>query len=158
MDFTEVYKQTGSLVYFSAGGHFLLSAIQDRLIVRRTDTLQISRTCLVDTPPSSTFTAIALSTSSKRGDLDNLSDGWITHAGWSADSELLLAACARRGTVTVFRMRDELWRATIAAGAEGLVRAEFAPDGRSVLCFSEWGVSGRFLPPSCHPPSAHVLV
>jgi hypothetical protein len=25
----------------------------------------------------------------------------------------------------------------------GLVKAEWAPDGRSVLCFSEWGVSFR---------------
>lgn len=24
----------------------------------------------------------------------------------------------------------------------GLVKAEWAPDGRHILCFSEWGVSG----------------
>jgi len=38
-------------------------------------------------------------------------------------------------------MRDEEWSARIEAGTEGLLRAEWAPDGRHVLCFSEWGVS-----------------
>jgi hypothetical protein len=45
----------------------------------------------------------------------------------------------------VFKMRDEEWRGRIEAGAEGLVKAEWAPDGRTILCFSEWGVSTSFI-------------
>ncbi|KAG8733960.1 hypothetical protein FRC12_018690 [Ceratobasidium sp. 428] len=37
-------------------------------------------------------------------------------------------------------MVDEEWNARIEAGAEGLARAEWAPDGRSIVCFSEWGL------------------
>ncbi len=38
MDFTEIYKQSASLVAFSPAGNLILTAAQDRLIVRRTDT------------------------------------------------------------------------------------------------------------------------
>ena len=38
-------------------------------------------------------------------------------------------------------MEDEEWSARIEAGPEGLAKVEWAPDGRNVLCFSEWGVS-----------------
>lgn len=142
MDFTEIYKQTASLVHFSPGGHFILAAVQDRLIVRRSDSFQIVRTCLVDVSPSATLRALASSTKpAAAAAATSVQDGGITHAQWSADSELLLAACAKRGRVSVFKMRDEAWNASIEAGAEGLVKAELAPDARSVLCFSEWGVS-----------------
>ena len=73
------------------------------------------------------------------------SNPWITHAGWSCDSEYVLGACAKTGVVCVFKLRDETWSARIEAGAEGLVKAEWAPDGRTVLCFSEWGVSRDFV-------------
>jgi hypothetical protein len=43
--------------------------------------------------------------------------------------------------VEVFKLRDETWNARIEAGAEGLLKAEWAPDGRHILCFSQWGVS-----------------
>ena len=142
MDFTEIYKQTASLVDFSPAGHFILAAVQDRLIVRRSDSFQIVRTCLVDISPSATLRALASSTKPAASAQDG---GGITHAQWSADSELLLAACAKRGRVSVFKMRDEAWNASIEAGAEGLVKAELAPDARSVLCFSEWGVSAASL-------------
>lgn len=143
MDFTEIYRQSASLVHFSPGGHFILAAVEDRLIVRRSDSFHIVRTCQVDTSPSATQHAFAAA-SSKPAAASSVQDGPITHAQWSADSELLLAACAKRGRVSVFKMRDEAWGATVEAGAEGLVKAEFAPDARSVLCFSEWGVSSSF--------------
>jgi hypothetical protein len=142
MDFTEIYKQSNGLAYFSPGGHFILAAVQDRLIVRRADSFTIVRTCLVDASPSATQRATAPADgSSKPNAVPSAYDSPITHSGWSADSELLLAACAKRGRVAVFKMRDEEWSANIEAGAEGLVKAEFAPDARSVVCFSEWGVS-----------------
>lgn len=135
MDFTEIYKQSSSLVAFSAGAHFILTAVQDRLIVRRADTFQINRTWQVDPTPSPTLTVL-----SKRKTSNPQADGWITHIGWSLDSEYLLGACARVGVVHVYKLRDEEWTARIDAGAEGLVNAEWATDGRSILCFSEWGV------------------
>ncbi|KAL1942337.1 hypothetical protein VTO73DRAFT_6401 [Trametes versicolor] len=140
MDFTEIYKQTSSLVSFSPGTHFLLTAVQDRLIIRRSDSFQIARTWLVDPTPSPTAAALASSSKHKgRAQAEDTSH-WITHAAWSCDSEYVMAACARTGVVSVFKLRDEAWSARIEAGSEGLVKAEWAPDGRTVLCFSEWGL------------------
>ncbi|RPD56789.1 WD repeat-containing protein 8 [Lentinus tigrinus ALCF2SS1-7] len=145
MDFTEIYKQTASLVAFSPGTHFLLTTVQDRLIIRRSDSFQIARTWLVDTSPSPTSAALAGAGASGPSSLreragESSSNAWITHAGWSCDSEYVLGACAKTGVVCVFKLRDETWNARIEAGSEGLVKAEWAPDGRTVLCFSEWGL------------------
>ncbi|TFK77216.1 WD repeat-containing protein 8 [Pluteus cervinus] len=139
MDFTEIYKQSNSLVAFSSGAHFLLTAVNDRLIVRRSDTFQINRTWLVDNSPSQTNITLANSSKSKSNSLPG-SETLITHIGWSCDSEYILAACARRGVVHVLKLRDEEWSGRIDSGAEGLARAEWAPDGRTILCFSEWGL------------------
>lgn len=135
MDFTEIYKQSANLVSFSPGAHFILNAVEDVLVVRRTDTLQINRTWTI-TPSARTTTE---------------QDRWISHAGWSCDSEYLFAASAKSGILQVFKLRDETWTARIETGAEGLVKAEWAPDGRNILCFSEWGVSK--LTPPCPPMS-----
>ncbi|KZV75494.1 YVTN repeat-like/Quino protein amine dehydrogenase [Peniophora sp. CONT] len=138
MDFTEIYKQSGGLVSFSQGGHFILTAAHDRLIVRRADTFQISRSWHVDATPSGTQAATA-STSTRRAPAA-ASGSSISHIGWSSDSEYVLAACAKLGVTHVYCMRDEEWHAKIEAGAEGLVKAEWAPDGRHVVCFSEWAL------------------
>ncbi|EMD35848.1 hypothetical protein CERSUDRAFT_124462 [Gelatoporia subvermispora B] len=141
MDFTEIYKQTANLVAFSPGTQFLLTAVQDRLVVRRADSFEISRTWQLDSAPSATFAALSTSSQSRLGkSRAGAGEGWITHAGWSCDSEYVFAACAPRGVVGVFKLRDEEWRARVEAGAEGLARAEWAPDGRSIVCFSEWGL------------------
>lgn len=139
MDFTEIYKHTASLVAFSPGAQFILTAVQDRLVIRRADSFQITRTWQLD-PPSD-----ALPSHAGRQDPRHTTQppaSWISHAGWSSDSEYVLAASAKAGVVSVFKLRDESWHASIEAGAEGLAKAEWAPDGRSILCFSEWGVSG----------------
>lgn len=135
MDFTEIYKQTSGLVAFSPGAHFILTAVQDRVIVRRADTFQITRTWLLDASPSPT--KLVLNTKSKPNAPAAIA---ISHIGWSCDSEYILAGCASKGVVNVLKLRDEEWSARIDSGAEGLVKAEWAPDGRNVLCFSEWGV------------------
>ncbi|ETW87360.1 hypothetical protein HETIRDRAFT_307340 [Heterobasidion irregulare TC 32-1] len=137
MDFTEIYKQTGGLVSFSPGAHFILTAVSDRVIVRRADTFHIARSWLVDALPSATANASTRRQLPEHADLPATA---ITHIGWSCDSEYVLAACAKAGVVHVFRMRDEDWRTKIEAGAEGLVKAEWAPDGRHVVCFSEWAL------------------
>jgi len=134
MDFTEIYQQSSNLVAFSPGTHFLLTAVNDRLIIRSTDTFTITRTWLIDSNPSPTHPITAKSKTKP-------SDAYITHIGWSCDSEYVFAACAKKGVVDVYKLRDEEWNARIDSGAEGLVKAEWAPDGRTILCFSEWGVS-----------------
>jgi hypothetical protein len=148
MDFTEPHKQSNGLVAFSPGGSYILTAVTNRLIIRRVDTFQIARTVVVDDTPSGTVRS--LTSSSKAAAVAAVQDGPITHISWSADAELYMAACAKRGRVMVYKMRDEEWNASIDAGAEGLIRAEFAPDARSVLCFSEWGVS--LFMKLIHPP------
>ncbi|KAI0053377.1 YVTN repeat-like/Quino protein amine dehydrogenase [Auriscalpium vulgare] len=141
MDFTEIYAQSAGLVAFSPGAHFILTAIADRLIVRRADTLQVARTWRLNTSPSATAAAAGPSTAIRpTRTSDPATQAVISHIGWSSDSEYVLAACAKQGVVNVFRMRDEDWTARIEAGTEGLVKAEWAPDGRHVLCFSEWAL------------------
>jgi hypothetical protein len=117
--------------------------VHDRLIVRRADTFQITRTWLLDVSPtvniiSKSVKPIAPSKSAVTGATPESS---ITHIGWSCDSEYLLAACSKKGVVNIFKLREEDWSSRINSGAEGLVKAEWAPDGRTILCFSEWGVS-----------------
>ena len=119
MDFTELYRQSASLVAFSPGAHFILTAVQDRIIVRKTDTFQISRTWLVDNSPSPTQAALFSSSNSKPRSAHTVTDGWITHLGWSHDSEFILAACAKRGVVHLLKLRDEDWSGRIDSGAEG---------------------------------------
>ncbi|TDL28690.1 WD repeat-containing protein 8 [Rickenella mellea] len=139
MDFTELYKQSASLVSFSPGAHFILNAVHDRLIVRRADSFQVTRTWLVDSSPSQTATALRNGPAIASG-TPSSPDSAITHVAWSCDAEYLLSACARRGIVNVYKMRDEDWNVRIESGAEGLVKAEWSPDGRSIICFSEWGL------------------
>lgn len=123
MDFTELYKQTASLVAFSPGAHFLLYASQDRAIVRRTDTFQITRSWLVDATPSQTQDLLFPSTSQRPPAAAPTpatpADGWITHLAWSCDSEYVLAACSKRGFVQLLKLRDEEWSGRIDSGAEG---------------------------------------
>lgn len=120
MDFTQAYKQSNFLVEFSRGAQWILTAVDDRLIVRRADSFLIERTWSVESAP-------------------------ITHIGWSWDSEYVFGASSKSCVVNVFKITDETWNARIAAGAEGLARVEWAPDGRSIICFSEWGVGRRVL-------------
>lgn len=120
MDFTQAYKQSNFLVEFSKGAQWILTAVDDRLIVRRADSFLVERTWLVESVP-------------------------ITHIGWSWDSEYVFGASSKSCVVNVFKITDETWNARIAAGAEGLARVEWAPDGRSIICFSEWGVGQRIL-------------
>ena len=143
MDFTDCYKQSGSLVAFSPGAQFILTAIQDRLVVRRSVSFQVSRSWTIDSSQSQSI----LFPRPKASSADNS----ISSIGWSTDSEYILAASAKKGVVHIFKLRDDTWSARIDSGAEGLARAEWAPDGRSVLCFSEWGVS-RYYNPHAPPP------
>ncbi|EJD52767.1 YVTN repeat-like/Quino protein amine dehydrogenase [Auricularia subglabra TFB-10046 SS5] len=144
MDFTELYRHTVGLVEISPGTQFVLTAVEDRLIVRRTESFQIARTWLIDNSHSPSALVLSgtssLHPAARSKAADAPSNGWITHLGWSSDSEYILAACAKRSVVNVYKLQDEEWSARIEAGVEGLVKAEWAPDGRHILCFSEWGL------------------
>ncbi|KAF5385412.1 hypothetical protein D9757_005386 [Collybiopsis confluens] len=140
MDFTELYTHTAYLVAFSPGAHFILTAAQDRLIVRRTETFQISRTWLLDSTPSESISALGKPNSKSSRPHSEPKHPPISSIGWSCDSEYILAASAKAGVVQVFKLRDEDWKARIDCGAEGLTKAIWTPDGRTILCFSEWGL------------------
>ena len=145
MDFTEVHKQTANLVAFSPGNQFILLAHEDRITIRRVDTFQIARTWIVPINPERTLDSAKITARNKPA-FDNTivpptSDVYITQLSWSKDSEYIMATYAKAGCVMLFSLFNEDWNARIDVGPEGLARAEWAPDGRSVLCFSEWGVS-----------------
>ncbi|KAJ3734718.1 WD repeat-containing protein 8 [Lentinula guzmanii] len=140
MDFTELYKHSGSLVSFSPGAHFVLNAVQDRVIIRKTDSFQISRTWVIDPTPSESIALFNKQATKTTRHLAESKSSTISHASWSSDSEYILAASVKGGFVQVFKLRDEEWTARIACGAEGLVKAVWAPDGRTILCFSDWGL------------------
>jgi hypothetical protein len=125
MDFTEIYRQSSSLVNFSPGANFILTAIGDRVIVRRTDTFQITRTWVLDPTQNPTNAAL---TSNKSSTIRHAkphpgtstdSGNAITHTGWSCDSEYILAAAAKQGVVHLLKLRDEGWNGRIDAGTEG---------------------------------------
>lgn len=121
MDFTEIYRQSSSLVLFSPGAQFILTAIEDRLIVRRTDTLQITRTWLLDASRSPTHASLT-TFKAKPSSIpipNPTHEAWISHLGWSCDSEIILAACAKRGVVHLRKLQDEDWTGRIDCGAEG---------------------------------------
>jgi hypothetical protein len=101
MDFTEIYKQSSSLV------------------VRRTDTFQITRTWLLDASPSPTHASLTTSKSKSTTSSTSACEVVISHVGWSCDSEYILAACAKRGVVHLIKLRDAEWNGRINAGAEG---------------------------------------
>jgi len=141
MDFTDLYRHTNAQVAFSPGRHFILTAINDRIVVRKSSTFTITASFQADLTPSTTVSVLAGKPSAKLF----AAEASITQCTWSPDSEYILAACPRRGIVNIFALRDTTWNARIEAGVEGLVRAEWAPDSRHILCFSEFGVRSRVL-------------
>lgn len=141
MDFTDLYRHTHAQVSFSPGRHFILTAINDRIVVRKSSTFTITASFQADLTPSTTSSVLAGKPSAKLF----AAEASITQCTWSPDSEYILAACPRRGIVNIFALRDTTWNARIEAGVEGLVRAEWAPDSRHIFCFSEFGVRSQVL-------------
>ena len=136
MDFTDLYRHTHAQVSFSPGRHFILTAINDRIVVRKSSTFTITASFQADLTPSTTSSVLAGKPSARLF----AAEASISQCTWSPDSEYILAACPRRGVVNIFALRDTTWNARIEAGIEGLVRVEWAPDSRHILCFSEFGV------------------
>jgi hypothetical protein len=113
-DFTEIYKQSGSLCYFSPNGEYIATAVQQRLVIRETNSLQIVQ-------------------------LYNCQDV-IQDICWSNDSDLILVASYKMATFQIWSLTDESWAAQIDEGIVGCVKVQWAPDGRHILSFSNFEV------------------
>ena len=113
-DFTEIYKQSNSLCKFSPNGEYIATAVQQRLVIRQTDTLQILQlyTCL-----------------------DNIQD-----IHWAPDSDLILCCSYRLKTFQVWSLSNDKWTAEVDEGLAGCCLVMWAPDARHVLSFSEFNV------------------
>ena len=128
MDFTEIFR--ARIAVFSPDGRYVLTAADNRIIVRLADTFQISQAWQTHAQPAAESVVLVGSRSSD-----------IAQCAWSCDSRYILATTGGGGQVQIFDMVDKDWNATIQIGVEGLAKVLWAPDGRSILCFSEWGVS-----------------
>lgn len=113
-DFTEIYKQSNSLVCFSPNGEYLATGVQQRLVIRETQSLEI----------------IQLYAS-----LDD-----IQYLEFSSDSDLLLVCSYKTNRYQVFSVSDESWTAQFESGTCGLSKVVWAPDARNLLAFTEFDV------------------
>src|SRR5258706_8250860 len=59
MDFTDLYRHTHAQVSFSPGRHFILTAINDRIVVRKSSTFTITASFQADLTPSTTSSVLA---------------------------------------------------------------------------------------------------
>jgi WD40 repeat protein len=114
MDFTELYKATGYLCSFSPNGQFIGTAVEHRVVIRDAETLQIVQ-------------------------LYNCLD-IVEELVWSPDSELLLCASHKKGSIQIWSLRDPEWNASIDEGIAGLTAVKWAPDSRHILSFSDFQV------------------
>ncbi|TPX37741.1 hypothetical protein SmJEL517_g00601 [Synchytrium microbalum] len=112
MDFSDQYKQSSNLVQYSPNGLYILTAVQHRVVIRDSDSLQIKHL----------FACI-----------DNVSE-----IGWSSDSELVLCASYKLGAIQIWSLADSAWTCRIDEGAGGLSSVRFTPDARHVMSFSEF--------------------
>ncbi|KAJ7071147.1 hypothetical protein C8F01DRAFT_418241 [Mycena amicta] len=132
MDFTELYRYENTLSP-SPDSRFIIAGFKSRLILRTTATFQIFQTWQIDQSPTPTSALLT-------GNKDKSAQDSISHIDWSCDSAYFLAASTKAGVVHVYKVEDVNWSARIESGTEGLVKAEWAPDGRTILCFSQWGL------------------
>ena len=128
MDFTEIFRARTAV--FSPDGRYILTAVDNRIIVRLAETFQISQAWQIQPHATDSPAAGTASTRSPTSE--------SAQCAWSCDSRYILVA--KCGLVQVFDSVDKGWEASIHTGAEGLAKAVWAPDGRCILCFSEWGV------------------
>ena len=128
MDFTEIFRARTAV--FSPDSRYVLTAMDNRIVVRLAETFQISQAWQIQPHPADGVTAGTANARSSTSE--------SVQCAWSCDSRYILAA--KSSLVHIFDLIDKDWKASIQTGAEGLVKALWAPDGRCILCFSEWGV------------------
>lgn len=129
-DFSQLYHS--SVLAYSPGSTFIATAHHNRIIVRSTTTIQIVRTWLC-TP------ATPIASSSKSPVEFN-----IDILQWSEDGSYILAM--GKGTVWVFALAEEGSGASgevavVGEGLDGCVKAQWGSGGRSILVWSDHGVS-----------------
>ncbi|RUP51921.1 hypothetical protein BC936DRAFT_144410 [Jimgerdemannia flammicorona] len=113
IDFSDLYKkESGALCLFSPNGAYVATAVQQRLVVRDAQTLQVVG-------------------------LYDCADA-IQHIAWSNDSEYVLSASFKEACVEIWSIGDPDWTAKIEEGFSGLSAVTWAPDARSVLSFAEF--------------------
>ncbi len=114
-DFTEVFKQTQGIVTYSPNGEYIATAVQQRLVIRESHSLEILQ-------------------------LFNCTD-LIQHVSWAPGSDLIMVASYKLGIFQVFSLQDEEWTAKVDEGILGCCRVMWAPDARHILSFSEFQVA-----------------
>lgn len=130
-EFSEVFRHSSlSTCQFSPGTTFFAAVIDNHVIVRSTQTMQVVRlwTC---SPPNPGLDP----TSEPLPDLKYLA--------WSSESTHILVFAPKLALAWVFALGDpgDQPAAVIMSGPEGMVRCRWSPSGREVLAFSELGVS-----------------
>jgi hypothetical protein len=113
-DFTEIYKQSNSLVSYSKNGEYVATSVQQRLVIRETHSMEIIQlyACADD----------------------------IQYLEFSSDNDLLLVCSYKNNGYQVFSTTDETWTAQFNSGTCGLSKVMWAPDARHILAFSEFDV------------------
>ncbi|KAJ3005261.1 WD repeat-containing protein wrap73 [Thoreauomyces humboldtii] len=112
MEFSELYKQSGSLCRFSPSGLLLATAVAYRVVIRDAETLQILH-------------------------LFQCTDS-VNHVEWSPDSSLLCCANFKLGVIQVWSVVKEDWTGKIEEGVSGCVGVKWGADSRSLLSFSDF--------------------
>ncbi|CAG8588720.1 12576_t:CDS:10 [Acaulospora morrowiae] len=112
MDFTESFKQSLNLCRFSPDLKYLAIALENAVVVRETETFQVS--------------------------FEFKQTSNIQSLEWSPDSTLVLAANFANGEIVIRDVNDPTWKRNIREGPAGLMNVKWNPDSRSVMCFSDF--------------------
>ncbi|KAJ9081966.1 hypothetical protein DSO57_1009188 [Entomophthora muscae] len=111
MDFSEVYKQSKLICEFSPDGNHLATAVQNKLVIRNAETLEIK----------SVFSC----------------SGSIDQINWSPNGELILSSLFDLEKVEIWSISDPNWKVVIHESVLGLSSAFFAPSSDYILSFSD---------------------
>ncbi|CAG8725465.1 11881_t:CDS:2, partial [Racocetra fulgida] len=112
MNFTEPHNQSLNLCRFSPDLKYIATAIENIIVIRNAETLQVSREFKHST--------------------------LIQCIEWSPNSSLILAANLKKGDIVVHDINDPTWKKTIKEGPAGLLNVKWNLDGKSIMCFSDF--------------------
>ncbi|OZJ04786.1 hypothetical protein BZG36_01828 [Bifiguratus adelaidae] len=130
--FSELYKLTNSIARYSPTGHFLATAVAERLVIRSTVTLKIVALFETATP--------------------------IQYLAWSPDSEFVVTLSYKHHSLEVWNVRQSEWVGKLEDAVGGVVGVRFAPNSRCLLIWAEdllriniWDLSTRAMCYIQHP-------
>lgn len=112
MKFSGLIKQSNSISKFSPNGQFLANTINNRIIIRNVENLQIEET----------FVCVDV----------------IEGVEWASDSKYILCAMYKRRVVQAFSLEDAEWHCRIDEGSLGILDAQWSPDGRHILTTAKY--------------------